>query len=80
MAKPKKRPSLTVNGWTPRIGGWRHDKTGLSVIRAMTLDEGDVTDSEWRVLDQYGLLMAMYPSLTEAMAFAQSTATLQEEP
>lgn len=80
MAKLTAGKSQAPKGWVPRIGGWRHEKTGVSVIRTITFDEGMTTDMEWRVLDAAGKLLDAYPSVTEALAFANSTVVLMEEP
>jgi hypothetical protein len=75
--QPKWAKNLARDGWVPRIGGYRHMATEVSVIRAMTLEDPD-SEPEWRVIDRKGTLMCMFSSLTEAMVFAESTVTLME--
>ena len=77
-----KRPS-DFNGWTPCVGGYRHRATGMTALRTMSLDSdaGDIdAEAMWRVRDCYDRLLGVFPSITEAMAFALSTSTLMEEP
>lgn len=82
MKKQTKRPKWAQNlareGWMPRIGGFRHVATGVRVVRTMNLDEIG-NDPTWRTRTDKGELLGEHPSLTEAMAFAETTVLLMEE-
>ena len=82
MRKERKQPKWAQNlareGWMPRIGGYRHVATGVCVVRTMNLDEIG-NDPMWRTRTDKGELLGEHPSLTEAMAFAETTVLLMEE-
>ncbi len=76
--RPKWAQNLAREGWMPRIGGYRHVATGVCVVRTMNLDEIG-NDPMWRTRTDKGELLGEHPSLTEAMAFAETTVLLMEE-
>ena len=76
--RPKWAENLAREGWMPCIGGFRHMATHVCVLRTMDLD--DATDEPmWRTRTDKGELLGEHPSLTEAMAFAETTVLLMEE-
>lgn len=76
--RPKWAQNLAREGWMPRIGGYRHIATDVCVVRTMNLDDLD-SEPMWRTLTDKGELLGEHPSLTEAMAFAETTVLLMEE-
>jgi len=76
--RPKWAENLAREGWMPHIGGYRHVATGVCVVRTMNLDDAD-DEPMWRTLTDKGELLGEHPSLTEAMAFAETTVLLMEE-
>ena len=76
--QPKWAKKLAREGWVPRVGGYRHMATGVSVIRAVTFEDADA-EPMWRVIDKFGTMLEHFPSLTEATAFAETTVLLMEE-
>lgn len=76
--RPKWAKNLAREGWVPRIGAYRHVGTGVCVMRTISLDAPD-SEPMWRTLTDKGELLGEHPSLTEAMAFAETTVLLMEE-
>lgn len=76
--QPKWARNLARDGWLPCIGGYRHIKSDMKVLRTVDLNDPD-DNPAWRVLDHKGRLVQAYPNLTEAMLFADATVTLMED-
>lgn len=77
--QPKWARNVARDGWLPCVGGYRHINTQMQVVRTIDLNTPD-DEAMWRVFNARGVRLGSYPSLTDAMIFADATATLMEDP